>query len=64
MLIRLIAEAISIADTVIVLSKRPTKIKKIIDIHMTNKSSPIFNRNCPEFNNYYQEIWKVFDHEI
>ena len=59
-----IEEAISIADTVIVMSKRPTKIKKILDIHLTNSSSPIHNRNCQEFNKYYQEIWKVFDHEI
>ena len=64
MLIRPIAEAISIADTVIVMSKRPTKIKKILDIHLTNSSSPIHNSNCQEFNKYYQEIWKVFDHEI
>ena len=59
-----IEEAISIADRVIVLSKRPTKIKEIIDIHLTDASSPIYNRNCPEFHNYYQKIWEIFDHEI
>ncbi len=52
------------ADEVIVLSKRPTKIKKRINIHFTEQSSPIHNRTCKEFNKYYQEIWEVFDHEI
>lgn len=59
-----IEEAISIADTVIVLSTRPSTIKKIFDIKLTNKSTPIHNRTCKEFNDYYKEIWQVFDHEI
>lgn len=59
-----IEEAIAIADTVVILSKRPTKIKKILDIKLTNSISPIHNRTCKEFNKYYQEIWEVFDHEI
>ncbi len=59
-----IEEAISMADTIIVLSKRPAKIKKIFNIKLTNQSTPIHNRKCKEFNEYYQKIWKVFDHEI
>lgn len=59
-----IEEAIAMADTVIVLSTRPSKIKKIFNIKLTNASTPIHNRTCKEFNTYYQEIWKVFDHEI
>ena len=39
-------------------------LKKIFDINLTNASSPITNRECPEFNDYYKEIWQVFDHEI
>ena len=64
MLIRLIVEAINFADTVIVLSKRPATIKKIFNINLTNKSTPINNRKCPEFNDYYDSIWQVFDHEV
>lgn len=52
------------ADTVIVLTKRPAQIKNIYKINLTNASSPINNRNCPEFNDYYNEIWQEFDHEI
>lgn len=64
MLIRLIAEAIAMANTVIVLSKRPAIIKKVFNINLTNSSTPIHNRTCKEFNDYYKEIWQVFDHEI
>ena len=57
-----ISEAISMANRVIVLSNRPTHIKKIIDINLTNSSTPIENRKCKEFAKYYDEIWKELDH--
>ena len=56
-----IGEACSIADRVVVLSDRPSKVKKIVDIVMTDKSSPIGNRKCPEFSTYYDMIWKEID---
>lgn len=59
-----IEEAIAFADKVIVLSTRPSHIKKIFDIKLTNSSTPIHNRHCKEFNDYYKEIWQVFDHEV
>ena len=59
-----IEEAIAIADTVIVLSKRPATIRKVFNINLSNKSTPIHNRTCPEFNDYYKRIWQEFDHEI
>lgn len=57
-----LAEAISLADRIIVLSKRPAVIKKIFNINLTNKSTPINNRKCKEFPTYYEEIWKEIDH--
>lgn len=59
-----IEEAIAFADQVIVLSKRPAEIKKIFDINLTDASTPIHNRTCKEFGEYYKKIWQVFDHEI
>lgn len=59
-----LAEAISMADRIIVLSKRPAKIKKIFEINLTNKSTPINNRKCKEFPIYYEEIWKEIDHHV
>lgn len=59
-----LAEAISMADRIIVLSKRPAKIKKIFEINLTDKSTPINNRKCKEFPIYYEEIWKEIDHHV
>ena len=58
-----IAEAISMADRIIVLSKRPSVIKKIIDIKLTDKSTPINNRKAKEFAYYYDLIWKEIDYD-
>ena len=44
-----------------VLTDRPAKIKKIFNIEMKNKSTPINNRKCPEFSEYYNMIWKEID---
>ena len=59
-----IEEAIAFADKVIVLSKRPSVIKKIFDIKLIDSSTPINNRKCINFNDYYEEIWQEFEHEI
>ena len=56
-----LAEAISLADRVIVLSKRPCIVKKIYDIKLTNKSTPIENRKTKEFSDYYEKIWRDLD---
>lgn len=59
-----IAEAISLADRIIVLSKRPTTIKKIYDINLTNKKNPIENRKAKEFSSYYDALWKDLDKNV
>lgn len=59
-----LAEAISIADEIIIMSNRPSRIKKIIKIDMENKSTPINNRKQEEFAKYYDEIWKEIDHNV
>lgn len=56
-----IAEAISMADRVIVLSKRPCTIKNIYEIKYKEKKDPIHNRQSPEFNIYYKNIWNDLD---
>lgn len=56
-----IAEAISLADKVIILSNRPAHIKRIININLKNKSTPINNRKDELFNMYYETIWKEID---
>lgn len=56
-----IAEAISIADRIIVLSKRPSTIKNIYKINLSNKQNPITNRKAKEFAYYYDILWKELD---
>lgn len=59
-----IAEAISMANKIIVLSKRPSIIKKVIDVNLTDKSTPINNRKAKEFGYYYDLIWKEIDYHV
>lgn len=56
-----IAEAVSMASKVIVLSKRPAVIKDIIDIKLDKKSTPIENRNDNQFRYYFDYLWKELD---
>ena len=56
-----LAEAISLSDRVIVLSKRPATIKNIYEIKLSNKSTPTNNRKCKEFYAYYDKIWSDLD---
>ena len=57
-----IAESISMADRVIVLSERPAVVKNIYDIHLTcEKRTPICSRNAAEFKLYFNQIWKELD---
>ena len=56
-----LAEAISLSDRIVVLSKRPATIKEIYKIELTNKSTPINNRKCKEFSSYYEKIWRDLD---
>lgn len=56
-----IAEAVSMADRVIVLTDRPSKVKCEYQINMQDKSTPINNRSLKEFKEYYDKIWKDID---
>ncbi len=56
-----ISEAISMADRIIVLSSRPSIIKSVYDIKLSNRASPIENRKAKEFASYYSTIWKDLD---
>lgn len=57
-----ISESISLSDRVVVLSKRPAKIKKIHEIKfdMENRT-PLNCRERPEFSKYFDLLWKELD---
>ena len=53
-----ISEAISLCNKVVVLSKRPSTIKKIYNIDFKfDRDDPIKNRSSKEFMEYYKLIW-------
>lgn len=57
-----ISESISLSDRVVVLSKRPAKIKKVHEIKfdMENRT-PLNCRERPEFSKYFDLLWKELD---
>ena len=59
-----IAEAVSMSDRVIVLTKRPGTVKNIYNITFKNKTTPMNNRKEKEFNNYFEMIWRDLDVHI
>lgn len=57
-----LAEAISMSDRIILLTRRPAEIKSIYDIEFSQKNLPPFqNRNDKMFRDYFNEIWKELD---
>ena len=57
-----LGEAISISDRIIVLTKRPAKLKLDVRINFKNKeATPFQRRKEPEFNEYFNILWKELD---
>jgi len=59
-----IAEAVSMADRVIVLTHRPARVKReyVIDLHP--RRSPVQVRESPDFSRYFRDIWRDLDVHI
>lgn len=55
-----ISEAISMADEINVLSKRPACVKSTYPITLTIEGvrTPLLSRQAPEFKDYFEELWK------
>ena len=59
-----LSEAISMADRVLILTKRPATVKRIVPISFAaTPSSPEEARNMPEFVDYFNLIWKEIKDE-
>ncbi len=58
-----ISEAISVSDRVIVLSKRPAKVKSIQTIDLKNIESPLKRRESPKFSKYFDLIYRELGSE-
>ena len=58
-----LAEAISLADRVIVLSSRPATVLGDIPIKLTRKDDSLLSaRHAPEFQEYFTQLWEVLTH--
>lgn len=59
-----LSEAISLADRIIVLTKRPATVQTEINIHLTlPDQSPLAARNAPEFPQYFNQLWEELTDE-
>ena len=58
-----ISEGISMSDKVVVLSKRPATVKDIqyISLRENENLTPLESRKVPQFQTYFDIIWKEFD---
>ena len=54
-----IAEAISMADRILILTPRPATVQKAVTINLgLENRTPLSSRNAPEFKSYFNLIWK------
>lgn len=58
-----ISEAISMADRVIVLTKRPAKIKAIHEINLKKYGTPLNRRNSEKFSELFNVVWEELINE-
>ena len=63
-----IGEAIAMTDRVIVLSRRPGRIKSVHAMEFPSKPgkrpTPFEARSCPEFNDYFNVLWDEIDAHV
>jgi len=56
-----IAEAVSLADRVVVLTRRPARVKREYVIDLPGRGSPVHVRESPDFSRYFRDIWRDLD---
>ena len=60
-----IAEAISMADRILILSCRPATVVKIIPVRLDIEDrTPLSSRNAPNFKSYFNLIWKELNKNV
>lgn len=56
-----ISECISLCDKIVVLSRRPAFVKKIVPIEIDKNLTPLQRRESPLFGKYFETIWKLLE---
>lgn len=59
-----LAEAISLADRILILSGRPATIKGELPVRLTiTDNTPLAARNAPEFSHLFNQLWEEMTHD-
>lgn len=58
-----LAEAVSMADRVIILTARPGRIQRIVSVAFPTDLTPMERRDHDDFKTYFNLIWKELHHE-
>lgn len=58
-----LAEAVSLADRVIILTARPGRIQRIVPVVFPEQLTPMERRDHDDFKTYFNLIWKELHHE-
>lgn len=58
-----ISEAISMSDKILILTNRPAKIKKVIELQFHKGLTPFKRREDKQFAPYFNEIWEELSNE-
>lgn len=60
-----LSEAVSMADQVLVLSRRPGRVKLCLPITFSMEyRTPLASRNAPEFKDYFNLLWKELNDDV
>lgn len=59
-----LSEAISMGDKVVILTKRPGRIKNTIPINLSIPNrTPFTSRSAPEFKDYFNQLWEELNED-
>lgn len=58
-----LSEAVSLANKIIVLSKRPARIECVVPLDFPENVTPFERRAMPQFKDYFNIIWKELNHD-
>ncbi len=59
-----LAEAIVLADRIAVMSRRPGRIKAVVDVHIPRPRDTFAVRTTPEFQSQFNAIWALLAEEV
>lgn len=58
-----LSEAVSLANRVIVLSKRPAQIEAVVPLEFEENLTPFERRATPQFKDYFNIIWRELNYD-